>query len=158
MAYADKEKGAAYAKAWAERNRDKTRAACKRWQSRNPLTVKENNRRSRTKRGKTVHAEEMRQWRKDNPRAAKSADLKKSYGITIDDYEKMLVAQKGVCAACHGKPGQRALAVDHCHESRLVRGLLCHPCNTALGLLRECPNRMNALKEYIGRFNWLDIS
>jgi hypothetical protein len=137
---------------------EKAKAASKRWRERHPEAVKATNKRARDRRGKAIHAADMKQWRKNNPRAAKNADLKKRFGITIDDYDKMFAAQSGVCAACHGKPGQRALAVDHCHEPGLVRGLLCHPCNTALGLLRECPNRMNALKDYIGRFNWLDIS
>lgn len=130
-------------------------SAHQRWAARNPEKVRANNKRQRDSRGKAAHAAEMKEWRKRNPRAAKNADLKKSFGITIDEYERMLAQQDGRCAACKGEPGARALAVDHCHESGLVRGLLCHPCNTALGLLRECPSRMNALKDYIKNFVWL---
>lgn len=55
----------------------------------------------------------------------------------------MYDAQGGVCAICH-KPETatrrgklKALAVDHCHDTGLVRGLLCVECNTGIGKLRE---------------------
>ena len=58
------------------------------------------------------------------------------YGITLRDYEQMLAAQNGKCAICSsdvaGKCGQ-AFAVDHCHVSGSVRGLLCIKCNARLG-------------------------
>lgn len=97
----------------------------------------------------------MRVWRVANPSAAKSADLKKNYGIGIDEYNVLLMKQAGVCAVCGTAPGKVALAVDHCHETGIVRGLLCSPCNTALGLLRECPTRIMLLRDYIGRYNWI---
>lgn len=100
-----------------------------------------------------------REYKKKHPRSArdlKNDQLRWSFGITIEDYERMFVQQNGVCAVCSSPPAaKKALAVDHCHESGLIRGLLCDPCNTALGLLRECPTRMDALKAYINNFTWL---
>lgn len=60
--------------------------------------------------------------------------LKNKYGITVDDYEKMFTEQNGVCKICQEicKSG-KSLAVDHCHETGRVRGLLCAKCNTNLG-------------------------
>jgi len=60
--------------------------------------------------------------------------LKNKYGITVDDYEKMFTEQNGVCKICQEicKSG-KSLAVDHCHETGKVRGLLCAKCNTNLG-------------------------
>ena len=79
----------------------------------------------------------------------------KKYGITPDEYEAILEAQNGMCAAC-GKPEQsifrgqaRKLAIDHCHTSGFVRGLLCGNCNRALGLLYEDPERITALLRYV---------
>jgi len=81
----------------------------------------------------------QKQYRENNPRAWKNGRLKSSYGITIDDYEKMYEDQNGLCALCgkretstyRGSP--RKLAVDHCHETGKVRALLCTNCNTGLG-------------------------
>lgn len=80
MAYKDPERATAYQKRWAEENRDKRRAACKRWALSHPEQVKLRNKIGRTARGKVVHAEEMKKWRRSNPRAAKNADLKRSFG------------------------------------------------------------------------------
>jgi hypothetical protein len=58
------------------------------------------------------------------------------YGLTPEEYERMLAAQGGRCAICRtGSPGKRfkKFAVDHCHETGVIRGLLCHRCNVALG-------------------------
>ena len=71
--------------------------------------------------------------------------LKRNYGVTVEQYDQMLKAQNGVCAICgkpetrvaHGGVGIRPLSVDHCHESKNIRGLLCSHCNTALGLLND---------------------
>ncbi len=60
--------------------------------------------------------------------------FKRAYGITVENYETMLVNQNGVCKICN-KPCKsgKSLAVDHCHETGKVRGLLCAKCNTNLG-------------------------
>lgn len=65
----------------------------------------------------------------------KKSDLRQKFGITLDFFNKMLGKQGGLCAICHKEnsiPG-RSLAVDHCHKTRKVRGLLCFKCNRALG-------------------------
>ena len=60
--------------------------------------------------------------------------FKRAYGITVEDYGTMLANQNGVCKICNApcRSGKR-LAVDHCHETGIVRGLLCAKCNTNLG-------------------------
>jgi hypothetical protein len=62
------------------------------------------------------------------------------YGITPDEFLEMLEKQEGKCKICGNKPTtQRGLHVDHCHKSGVVRGLLCHGCNTGLGNMKEDP-------------------
>lgn len=64
--------------------------------------------------------------------------LYKLYGITQQDYSLLLNSQNGVCAICKKLPSiLRRLDVDHNHETRKVRGLLCSPCNQGIGLFKE---------------------
>ncbi len=78
--------------------------------------------------------------------------LKRKYGITPHDYDRMVAEQNGLCAICSRPPADgRRLAVDHCHRENFVRGLLCSPCNTALGLFAEDAERMRAAIAYLHR-------
>jgi len=81
----------------------------------------------------------------------KDSKLKRAYGISFQEYKEMLAAQEGKCAICGTQDmGKRkAFAVDHCHTCNEVRGLLCSPCNTAIGLLREDLNTMKRAMEYV---------
>lgn len=79
---------------------------------------------------------------------SRAYELKHYYGITQVDYDSMLEKQGGVCAICKTKP-EKNLAVDHCHDSKTVRGLLCRRCNSAIGLFDEDLTKMNAAMDYI---------
>ena len=70
-------------------------------------------------------------------RSKHNSHLKKAYGITIEDYDKILESQKGKCAICHGGTTKRFLATDHNHKNGNVRGLLCGSCNGALARFRD---------------------
>lgn len=72
-----------------------------------------------------------------------------NYGITVDHYEQLLADQKGCCAICGSGPGAKGLAVDHCHSTGRIRALLCGPCNSAIGLLREDPKIFAAAVTYL---------
>lgn len=64
--------------------------------------------------------------------------IKKTYGITGEQYEALYEAQGGTCAICKRATGKsRRLAVDHDHATGYVRGLLCSSCNNILGHLRD---------------------
>ena len=83
--------------------------------------------------------------RSDSDKAAprRNARLKHRYGITAAEYDAMYEAQKGCCAICgkHAEAGsspahwKNKLAVDHCHDTGKVRGLLCNDCNAGIGHL-----------------------
>lgn len=87
----------------------------------------------------------------DAIRARSLADhYKRKYGITVEDRDRMLDLQGGKCAICSGGPnGKGGLHVDHCHKSNRIRGLLCHSCNTLLGLAGDDPARLEAAAEYV---------
>lgn len=63
-----------------------------------------------------------------------------TYGITADEYWAIYEAQGGCCFICRRATGKvKKLSVDHCHETGVVRGLLCTSCNrNVLGHLRDC--------------------
>lgn len=76
--------------------------------------------------------------------------LERNYGISLDEYLAFYEKQNGLCAICQQEgfkmhPNQKTnIVVDHCHKTGAVRGLLCHNCNRALGLLQDS-------KEYLER-------
>lgn len=75
------------------------------------------------------------------------------YGITLADYEAMVEKQGGKCALCGGPPHGKGnkLHVDHCHVEGHVRGLLCSPCNLALGGFKHDPLLLELAVEYLDR-------
>jgi hypothetical protein len=77
-------------------------------------------------------------------------------GISTEGVALLLAHQCHVCPGCD-RPVDEFSAVDHCHTTGMVRGMLCLQCNTAVGLLEEDPARFQALVEYLeqGR-DWRD--
>lgn len=78
----------------------------------------------------------------------------KRYGITPEDYAKLLEAQKGVCGICTTDVPLRARAsynlfVDHDHQTGKVRGLLCHNCNAGLGHFKDDTELLSKATEYL---------
>lgn len=78
-------------------------------------------------------------------------ELKKYYNITLDQYREMLINQKNCCKICdrHESLFKYELAVDHCHKTSKIRGLLCQPCNTAIGLFKDNVNIINKAMRYL---------
>lgn len=82
-----------------------------------------------------------------NPEKQRDAMLRSRYGISQSDYDGMLEAQGNLCATCQ-RPSD-TMRVDHCHKDGHVRGLLCNPCNIALGLVEDSPETLQRMKEYL---------
>jgi hypothetical protein len=103
----------------------------------------------------------VRAWHADNPgRVAgnrRKANLARHYGLTVAEYDAMLRAQGGVCAICN-RPERverngkvMRMPVDHDHATGAVRGLLCHSCNRAIGLLGDDAALMRRAISYLLR-------
>lgn len=75
--------------------------------------------------------------------------MMKSYNISLDYYEKILELQNNQCAICHKEQTNKRLAVDHCHSTGKVRGLLCEQCNRILGLLKDNIDIVNSAMTYL---------
>lgn len=107
--------------------------------------------------------QKSREYRQRDPERARAHDRRRQesvrakklaakYGLTVEQYAEMYQQQGGVCAICSqtDRQGHR-LAVDHCHATGAVRGLLCHACNVAIGLLRDDPSLLDAASRYLRR-------
>jgi hypothetical protein len=115
----------------------------------------------------TGHESECRRCRKDRentPEARENkrfASLLRKYGITKQEYTDRFIAQSGFCGIC-GEMERRVnefgeplpLVVDHNHSSGKVRGLLCHDCNKAIGLLKDNWAIANSACLYLARIGW----
>ena len=82
----------------------------------------------------------------------KKNGLKLRFGINFDQYEYMLQEQNSVCAICGNKDKKdKDLAVDHCHTTDKVRGLLCSDCNLGLGQFKDSVDLLLRAKKYLER-------
>ena len=95
--------------------------------------------------------------RKNNPEKSRKGQLRRKYGITLDERIGMAHNQKGLCAWCEKPLPNEGLAgggcaVDHCHDTGVIRGIVHLRCNLDIGALeREClrhPDPIAHLKEY----------
>jgi hypothetical protein len=83
-----------------------------------------------------------KEWFKENPDKLPTLKEKriysrnKNFGISEKEYEQMLVEQNNKCAICKIQIGWEA-AVDHCHNTDKIRGLLCRKCNLGLGAFKD---------------------
>lgn len=108
---------------------------------------------------KTCHQAVAEDWNRRNPerrrelRAAygkrnRRRNRARQYGLTVEELDAMEAAQGGRCLICR-EPAEK-LAIDHCHTTGKVRGLLCTPCNKGLGHFRDQPARLIAAALYLG--------
>lgn len=93
---------------------------------------------------KQCHRERARGYWKKNPlpkEVQRDRNLRNSFGIGLEAYNKILEDQSGCCAICgiNSCASGRNFAVDHCHTTGVIRGLLCQFCNTALGQFQDSP-------------------
>lgn len=119
-------------------NSEKCRETTKKWREKNPERYRETTRKWREKNSERYRATQ------------RNRHLKSNYGIAIEQYAVLFKRQKGVCQIC-GRANQdgRRLAIDHCHDTGKIRGLLCNLCNTALGALQDSPSLLRKAAEYL---------
>jgi hypothetical protein len=95
--------------------------------------------------------------RQTNKSYFKNADLKRTYGIDLSWYEAQHAKQDGKCAICcepetaHIRGKTLSLAVDHCHDTGEIRGLLCRACNNAIGALKHDQKLLRKAIDYLGQ-------
>jgi hypothetical protein len=118
-------------------------ASAQSWVKANPERKRKN-----TQNWYRVNLEQQREYNKQRnkdpkiKRSKKNSDLKRKYGITTQDFDKLWFLQKGLCAICnipmlmYGKEND-SVCIDHNHTTGKIRGLLCSQHNRAIGLLQD---------------------
>lgn len=84
-------------------------------------------------------------------------DLRKRYGISVEEYDRMKADQGNACAICTRSFNDANIqgsheancVVDHCHTTGKVRGLLCPSCNLGVGKFNDCPDTLRAAAKYL---------
>jgi len=98
-----------------------------------------------------VFCDECRSHPDYDARRLKHKALKRSLGITLHQHEEMRREQNDKCAACGDdlSENQNDVHTDHCHETGVVRGILCRHCNLALGYVSDSIARLELLIKYL---------
>lgn len=95
---------------------------------------------SQSQQRKNKRRENIKKLRELDPLIDRKKFLKLRYGISLDDYNELLLTQGGCCKICKLKAEDNfrgILYVDHCHKTGKIRGLLCDLCNKAIGLFKD---------------------
>jgi len=81
------------------------------------------------------------------------ARIKQRYGWTPEDWQQRFDEQRGRCAGCNVLFSEEIVAcVDHDHETKVNRGLLCHCCNRGVGLLKHNTETLQRLRLYLAKY------
>lgn len=90
-------------------------------------------------------------WRQVNKEKhalhGKRCRIKREYGITLEEYEKIIAGPCGICGSTPEENKHRHL--DHCHDTGKVRGALCNVCNTGLGMFKHNPDLLRKAIAYL---------
>ena len=111
-----------------------------RWRERHIDHAREKDRLGQ-KRRRDANPEQVKEW--EYRRRAKK------YSVTVEWIKQTEAAQQGFCGICGQLPGEKGLAVDHCHKTGAVRGLLCGHCNTTLHKMESDPLWFQTATRYL---------
>jgi hypothetical protein len=76
-----------------------------------------------------------------------------AYGISVNEFYAMIEKQNNCCAICNKSLNpKKHTHIDHDHFTNKVRGILCHYCNTAIGLFKEDKDVMQKAIEYLSHY------
>lgn len=84
--------------------------------------------------------------------------LKSQYGLTTEQFEDMRKAQSDCCAICGERIAGKNCHVDHCHQTGIVRGLLCSLCNLGIGMFKDDPTRLSSAIAYLQQNSDMEVS
>jgi hypothetical protein len=85
-------------------------------------------------------------------RSLRDANCKRLYGISLDEKEKLFESQGKICKSCGSDDSQGQWCVDHNHETKEIRGIVCRPCNLILGFARDSTAHLEKAIQYLRSF------
>jgi hypothetical protein len=97
--------------------------------------------------GEAIAVRKQAAYRLRDPVERRRSTLLRVYGIGLEEYDRMYIEQEGRCAICHAP--HDVLAIDHCHRTSRIRGLLCSRCNSALGLFQDSAENLTRAIDYV---------
>lgn len=153
MAFKDEEKKKAYHKKYYQENKHKWKLTPEQKEEKRKYMLKYNKKHYEDNRIKRL--QKQREWYQNNKptkeeRRAKA--LLQRYGLTIEDYSKLLDSQFGKCMLCgiHNNELDYPLFVDHRHSDGKIRGLLCSKCNFKVGWVESNLDCLDEILKYLG--------
>ncbi len=107
-------------------------------------------RRYRDRVGKEVINSRRRQATQNDPLVNRNYNLRQKYGITVGEWTQRFESQGKLCAMCKtDTPRGRGWQTDHDHKTGVIRGILCHHCNSLLGHAKDSIDILNAAIIYL---------
>ena len=88
------------------------------------------------------------EYKKKRSDSARHNQLKRLYGMTLVDRDKIIESQNNMCPLCDLKSPKK-WCVDHCHSSKKFRGVICDNCNKAIGHIRDNPTVAIRIAKYL---------
>lgn len=129
----DPKKRREYEAQWRAANRESQKAYLAKWYAGNQDKVK-----AYRQQNKARIRERTRQWA-----------LKTKFGLTVEDFDRMLASQSNACAVCQTVAPKTGWHIDHCHSTGKVRGILCTNCNPMLGFAKDNTDTLKAAIRYL---------
>lgn len=133
-----------YNKQYRIKNKERLKEKYQLWQKENLVKIAKYNR--------EYYKKQMTENYEYYSKSTRNRILKIKYGITLEEYNILFNKQMGCCAICliH-QTNQRgfSMAVDHCHKTNKIRGLLCFMCNTAIGKFQDNPEVLRNALNYL---------
>lgn len=84
----------------------------------------------------------------DNERTRRF-NLQRKYGLTLEEYKKLLEDQGYKCLICESNIAGASAKLDHCHKAKKIRGFLCNNCNAGIGLFKDSERLLMRAIEYL---------
>ena len=141
----DKEKDKLRAQTYRDKNRDEYNKNAREWRRENADRINTLTRARRKANPDKYRAQDKARYAKD-PLGHKL----QRYSITKEQYLQMEDSQNNKCAICDKE--MKVINIDHCHETKKVRGLLCTACNTGIGKLKDDITILESAIKYLSAF------
>lgn len=142
-----------YLKQWHVENPGRRKTYQSRYESANMDKIREKGRRYYAENRETLR-ERQRVYRAAHPEKAAERQMRKNFGISLDEKKVLWLAQNKCCRICTRKITLLSAHIDHVHGFNpiIIRGLLCGSCNRGLGLFQDEPTYLDRAATYLRLF------